>query len=136
MPSFSTDLLVYGAIAVAFMVFNYIVQKLSAKTRPEQAQAPTVEQMDEPEVDALGDLEWGRMPATLRPEYLAVDTARGPLVRATPPDVVHDAIHALGRRPHPVRERLREASDLRQAMVLLTVLGPCRANQEPDANGR
>ena len=52
MPTVSTDLLVYGAIAVAFMVFNYIVQKLSERARAEQVQEPepepAFEPMDEP----------------------------------------------------------------------------------------
>lgn len=140
MPTFSTDLLVYGAIAVAFMVFNYIVQKLSERARAEQAQEPepepAVEPMDESATDALGDLAWGRTPETLRPEYLAFETARGPSVRTSAPDVVHDAVHALYRPPHPVRERLRDTSELRKAMVLMAVLGPCRAHQEPGADGR
>lgn len=138
MPTVSTDLLVYGAIAVAFMVFNYIVQKLSERARAEQAQAPepAVEPMDESANDALGDLEWGRTPATLRPEYLAFDTARLPSVTASAPDVAHDGVHALYRPPHPIRERLRDSSELRQAMVLMAVLGPCRAQQEPGADGR
>ncbi len=136
MPTFSTDLLVYGAIAVAFMVFNYIVQKLSERARAEQELEPAVEPVDESATDALSDLEWGRAPETLRPEYLAFDTARGPSVRASVPDGVHDSIHALYRPPHPVRERLRDASELRQAMVLMAVLGPCRAHQEPGADGR
>ncbi len=138
MPTVSTDLLVYGAIAVAFMVFNYIVQKLSDRARAEQVQAPepAVEPMDESATDALGDLEWGRTPATLRPEYLAFDAARSPSVRVAPADVARDAVHALYHRPHPLTERLRDASELRQAMVLMAVLGPCRAHQEPDADGR
>lgn len=136
MPAFSTDLLIYGAIAVAFMVFNYIVQKLSDRARGEQVPEAATEPMDEREADVLGDLEWGRAPETLRPEYLAFGTATGPAVRAKPFDPVHGAVHSLSLRPHPVRERLRDASDLRQAMVLMAVLGPCRANQEPDDNGR
>ena len=139
MPTFSTDLLVYGAIAVAFMVFNYIVQKLSERARAEQVQEPepAFEPMDEVATDALGELEWGRTPATVRPEYFSFDDAvRSPGERASPPDVVHDSVHALYRPPHPIRERLRDASELRKAMVLMAVLGPCRAHQGPDADGR
>jgi hypothetical protein len=36
------------------------------------------------------------------------------------------------RRAHPARALLKDKSDLRRAVILMMVLGPCRAQEPPE----
>jgi hypothetical protein len=81
---------------------------------------------DEPplaaEPEPLEDI-WGRVPA---PAPLAAPppvSAPRPVPRLAP---------AAPRRVHPVRALLKDKRDLRRAVILMMVLGPCRAQEPPE----
>lgn len=86
------------------------------------------------------DVEWGRTPVPTappvpRPRWVETpprSADRSPEERALArqmqraADARRQQAQAANRR-HPLRPRLRTARELRQGMVLATVLGPCRA---------
>ena len=122
MERFPVELLyVLGFIAI--VLFNYIAQRAARRRRKEaDAQAQTAPPPVEEE--PLEDI-WGRNPApsptpapVLAPRPAAVPTA------AEPP--------AQQRRSHPLRARLQDKLELRRAVVLMMVLGPCRSQQPPE----
>jgi hypothetical protein len=113
-----SELLVYGLIIAGFLLFNYLAQKLAKKAR-EQQEAAEHEAAEAPPVaqeDTLEDI-WGRLPVTAvqPPEHR-------PAPRVAPPP----------GRPAATRRLFRNRQDLRHAIVLMTVLGPCRALEPPD----
>ena len=121
-----SELLVYGLIIAGFLLFNYLAQRLAKKAREQQeaaereaaereaAQAPPVAQQE-----ALEDI-WGRLPAAPVTAVQMPEQRQAP--RAAPPP----------GRPAATRRLFRTRQDLRHAIVLMTVLGPCRALEPPD----
>jgi hypothetical protein len=121
MPKSGSELLFLALIIGGFMLFNYVAQQLAKKAR-EQQQAAEAEPAAEVSAPPPGDepLEdiWGRAPVT--PPTAPAPVAGVPEPRTAPP------------RPLPSRRRsrarlFRTRKDLRHAIVLMTVLGPCRA---------
>ncbi|MEX2198123.1 MAG: hypothetical protein WD886_04885 [Burkholderiales bacterium] len=116
-----SELLVYGLIIAGFLLFNYLAQKLAKKAR-EQQEAAEHEAAEVPPVaqeDTLEDI-WGRLPAA--PAAAAPLPEQRPAPRGVPPPA----------RPAATRRLFRNRQDLRHAIVLMTVLGPCRAQEPPD----
>ena len=120
MERFPVELLyVLGFIAV--VLFNFIAQRRARRGQQEEAQlpAPPLEEAavpaPSPSAD-LGDDVWGRTPAP----------APAPKTLLAPP-----APPPAPRRMHPARALLNDKRDLRRAVVLMMILGPCRA-QESD----
>jgi len=111
-----SELLVYGLIIAGFLLFNYLARRLAQKAR-EQQEAAERAAAQAPPAEAEGELEdvWGRSPA-VQPATIHAREPRAPVpVVASPP-------------PAATRHRLfRTRQDLRRAIVLMTVLGPCRA---------
>jgi hypothetical protein len=109
-----SELLVYGLIIAGFLLFNYFAQKLARKAREQQAAAEQAAQaLPEEAVEQLEDI-WSRA----REAQLATIQApgqRAPMPAAAPPP------------PAATRRLFRTRQDLRHAIVLMTVLGPCRA---------
>lgn len=124
MERFPVELLyILGFIAV--VLFNMVAQRAARRRQqeeaaqaPEQADAP--EQAEPPVADdaPLEDI-WGRKPAAPPPAPV--------IVAPVPPPAP-----SLPQRAHPVRALLREPRDLRRAVILMMVLGPCRAQEPPD----
>ena len=114
MERFPVELL-YALAIVGFFLFNMLAQR-AARRRQREEQAAQPEPVAE---EPLEDV-WGR---TLPPTPLPA-----PVVLAPPPPPVSIA----PRRMHPVRALLNHPSDLRRAVVLTMVLGPCRAQEPPD----
>jgi hypothetical protein len=122
MERFPVELLyVLGFIAI--VLFNYIAQR-AARRRREEADAQAQPAPPPVEEELLEDV-WGRNPApspapapALAPRPAAVPTA------AEPP--------AQQRRSHPLRALLQDKHELRRAVVLMMVLGPCRSQQPPE----
>src|SRR3990170_5931833 len=110
-----SELLVYGLIIAGFLLFNYLARRLAQKAREQQEAAEQAE-AQAPPAEAEGELEdvWGRAPAT-RPAAMRVPEQRAPAPAVTPPP------------PAATRRLFRTRQDLRHAIVLMTVLGPCRA---------
>jgi len=117
--------LIYVLVFLGIVVFNFMRQLAARRRRQEEeaqakaaAPAPAKEQ-------PLEDI-WGRTPAPAAPATAAaviVTRPAPPAIRAEPP---------APRRLHPVRALLHDRRDLRRAVVLAMVLGPCRAQQPPE----
>jgi hypothetical protein len=103
------DELIYVLIFAAILPFlHYVVQRI--RRRRQQSEAPQDEPL--PEI-------WGRAPAI-------------PAVSPVPPERVGQsealaASAAIPRRRSAVRSPLGTRRDLRRAIVIMTILGPCRA---------
>lgn len=110
-----SELLVYGLIIAGFLLFNYLAQKLARKAREQQAAAAQAAAQAQP-VAAREELEdvWSRSPAE-QPATIHVAAPRAPMPAVAPPS------------PAVTRRLFRTREDLRHAIVLMTVLGPCRA---------
>jgi len=128
MERFPVELLyVLGFIAI--VLFNYIAQRAARRRQEEeQARAQAAEQAAPPpaEEEPLEDI-WGRSP--VRPAA-APSAAPVPPARAAPPAI--PAAPRAPRRLHPVRALVNERRDLRRAVVLMLVLGPCRSQEPPE----
>jgi hypothetical protein len=110
-----SELLVYGLIIAGFLLFNYLARRLAQKAR-EQQEAAEQAAAQAPLAEAEGQLEdvWGRSPA-VQPATIHAREPRAPVPGvASPPPVT-------------TRRLFRTRQDLRHAIVLMTVLGPCRA---------
>ena len=115
MERFPVELLyVLGFIAI--VLFNYIAQRAARRRQEEeQAQAqPAPPPVEEPLLEDI----WGRTPAP------------APVLAPRPATLPNAAQPPAPRRTHPVRALLHDRRDLRRAVVLMMVLGPCRS-QEP-----
>jgi hypothetical protein len=116
-----SELLVYGLIIAGFLLFNFLAQKLAKKAREQQeaaereaAEREAAEGPPAAQEEALEDI-WGRLPAA--PVTAVQVPGKRPAPRAAPPP----------SRPAATRRLFRTRQDLRHAIVLMTVLGPCRA---------
>jgi len=136
------ELLVYGFMFGAFLLFNYISQQAARRRREQQRQEHEVieaqrgyaEQAGVPTADPLGQA-WGRAPEAVpyevAPAFREEVLARAPRVAAAAPRPVFAPPARVGRR-RTKRHFLRTRQDLRDAVVAMTVLGPCRALQPYD----
>jgi hypothetical protein len=115
--------LIYVLIFLGIVLFNFMRQ-LAARRRQqeEEAQAKTAAPApaEEPPLEDV----WGRTPApaAAAPAVIVARPAP-PAIRAEPP---------APRRLHPVRALLQDSRDLRRAVILMMVLGPCRAQEPPE----
>jgi len=114
MPKSASELLFLGLIIAGFMLFNYVARQLAQKARAQQQAADT--SAPPPEDEPLENI-WGRAPAPPR-------DAPEPIARAVP---VPNAAPPVRVRRRPAARLFRTRKDLRRAIVLMTVLGPCRA---------
>ncbi|OGA77763.1 MAG: hypothetical protein A3G81_29735 [Betaproteobacteria bacterium RIFCSPLOWO2_12_FULL_65_14] len=115
------DLLLFVLIFLGIVFFNYVMQR-AARRRREEEQAQAGQPAPPPaEEEPLEEL-WGRAPAAApAPAPSAMLAARQ--AAAAPPAPL---------RRHPVRALLKDKRDLRRAVVLTMVLGPCRAQEPPE----
>ena len=118
MPKSTSELLLYGLLIGGFLLFNYVTQQLAKKARQEEEAEAAPLPGDGPPQDI-----WGRAPAEApaTPEPVAPGV---PARRAEVP--------AQPRRRTTPGLLFRTRKDLRHAVVLMTVLGPCRALKPND----
>ncbi|MGQ0522082.1 MAG: hypothetical protein ACT4P8_00290 [Betaproteobacteria bacterium] len=118
------ELFLYGLFFVGFLLFNYFMQQVAKRARERQEQAQQPEAAPVPEDEALEPL-WGRVPQDAFPQPAArVEPAR--------------RVETVAAQPAPSPRYLgpkalfgsRQA--LRHAVIVMTVLGPCRALQPHD----
>jgi hypothetical protein len=122
MERFPVELL-YVLAFVGFILFNYIVQRAARRRQQEeQAQAPAQPPPPPAEEEPLEDY-WGRTAAPPPPPRPVLVSQPLPAAPPTP------------RRSHPVRALLKDKRDLRRAVVLMMVLGPCRAQEPLEPSG-
>lgn len=132
----SSELLVYVIVFAIVILFNFLMpllarrarrmqEQLQEQLRQQQGQAPA-----EPDDEDLLEESWGRSrrPQTHdSPERLEAQTVPGGHAHA--PAAVQVPVSA----PAPAPRRIAAANlfasrkDLRHAIVVMTVLGPCRA---------
>lgn len=121
--------LIYVLVFLGLIVFNFVIQQMARRRQQEAAgQEGQEAQPYEPpaaEDEPLEDL-WGRAPAP------APEPVTAPAAVPRPMRSAGVAQAPAQRRPHPVRELLQSRRDLRRAAVLMTVLGPCRAQEPPE----
>jgi hypothetical protein len=106
---------------VAVVLLNHLAQRRARGPQQEEAHPP------EPPVSGtasspsahVGDDTWGRSPP--RAPAAAVPVTR-PAPASPPP---------WPRRMHPARALLNDKRELRRAVVLAMILGPCRAQEPP-----
>jgi hypothetical protein len=117
MERFPVELLyVLGFIAIV-LLFNLAQRAARRRQQAEETHAapPAAPPPEEP----LEDI-WGRTPAAAR--------ASAPVARVAP---LPAPSAAPSRRRFPVRALLDDRRGLRRAIILMTVLGPCRAQEPP-----
>ena len=112
--------LLYVLAFAGFILFNVIAQR-AARRRQQEEQAQAAAQPAPPpaEEEPLEDY-WGRTAAPLPPP------------RPVPVSQPILAVPPTPRRSHPVRALLKDKRDLRRAVALMMVLGPCRAQEPPE----
>jgi hypothetical protein len=120
------DLFLYGVLLVAIVLWNLLMRVLARRRRQQQDSPPPVDSPGAAPVPQpwgrAGEPEpWGRQPGA--PDGAAT-AARSEPVWASPP---------AQRRPGSTRFRSRQ--EVRQAIIAMTVLGPCRAMDPYDASG-
>jgi hypothetical protein len=126
MERFPVELLyVLGFIAI--VLFNFIAQRAARRRQQaEEAHAapPPAQPAAPPPEEPLEDI-WGRTPAAARASAAA--SAPAPVARVAPLPAPAEP----SRRRFPVRALLDDRRGLRRAIILMTVLGPCRAQEPP-----
>jgi hypothetical protein len=118
MERFPVELLyVLGFIAI--VLFNYFAQR-AARRREQQEKAQAAVATAPPSVEEeLPEELWGRTAAPPPPPAPVLVRRSAP----APP---------APRRLHPVRALLKDKRDLRRAVVVMMVLGPCRGQEPPE----
>lgn len=120
--------LLYVLGFIVFIVYNMVMQRAARRRQQqEQAEAEAAQPEPQPELAEEKPLEevWGRTAVPV--PVPAALPLREPAPRPLPVYVEP----AAPRRVHPVRALLRTERDLQRAMILMTVLGPCRAQEPP-----
>jgi hypothetical protein len=121
MERFPVELLyVLGFIAI--VLFNFFAQR-AARRRQQQEGAQAEAAPKSPPQDEIAEDVWGRTATAPAPAPALV-----PVVRAASPPPLRTESSAP-RRLHPARALLKDKRDLRRAVVLMIVLGPCRAQE-------
>jgi hypothetical protein len=125
---FPTDLLLYGAVFLMILLFNYLARQRARQQVPpaqDPAQNEALASDAHREQDEPPSEFWGRVDST----------------RAAPPIVPESVAHFEQPRSRgPVFQRAKRYDrqslfgskhDVRKAIVLMTVLGPCRGAAPP-----
>jgi hypothetical protein len=130
MPQSIPDIVVYGLIVAAFLLFNYVVQRLANKSRRQQQQDAELERLAQAQAAAEQpqDYAWGRAPDAAP---LPVEAPRV-VTYEMAPAAAAAALDVPARPDAVARNLLRSRNELRHAIVLMTVLGPCRALEPYD----
>jgi hypothetical protein len=122
---FSSELLVFAAIVAAFMAFNAVVSWLARKAREAREREIEPARTQPTAVEPLLDHAWGGG----APVRAAEELTRSELTVV--PHSVPAATSVLESRKSRqivrVTRRLRTQQGVREAIVLMTVLEPCRA---------
>jgi hypothetical protein len=122
MERFPVELL-YVLAFVGIVLFNLVMQRAARRRqKEEQAQTQEAEKQAAPPPDEPLEDIWGRSRAPV--------PAPPPVLAPRPEPLAVLAAPSAPRRAHPVRALLKEKRDLRRAVVLVMVLGPCRALED------
>lgn len=116
MDETGSRLLIIGLIIAGFMLFNHFARQAAMRLREQQE---TAEREAATQEEAETEDIWGR-PAPPPPPAPNEAAPASRLVPAGPP---------RARAAHPL---FRTRQDLRRAVIAMTVLGPCRAQEPPE----
>jgi hypothetical protein len=118
-----SNLLIYGLFIAAYLLFNFLMQQLAAKRARQQRERVQQEQAQQDasmtSADEPLDELWGRGGQH--------EEAREPVVTVEP---ARRRVETIGGTAAPrlsPKALLRSRQSLRDAIVVMTVLGPCRA---------
>jgi hypothetical protein len=129
MERFPVELLVYGALFLAVMLFNYLRRAAGRVPQPQDAASEYEGPAEEPrsaQYESPAEF-WGRVPLA------AVVTSPAP----TPAErVERPRPQPLRRMRYTRRSLVGSRRELRRAIVLMTVLGPCRATESSQRPSR
>jgi hypothetical protein len=116
--------LIYLLIFGAFALFQFLLKRFAKRRQSEALEEKPLPQ-EEPirEEEPLPEI-WGRLPA-----IPAVATA---LVERVARSQALVASATITRRRSAARSLLGTKLDLRRTIVIMTILGPCRAQEPPD----
>lgn len=143
-----SETFIYGLLFLAIVGFQVFKQFLAARAeqrRRQEAQARAAasgQQMpqEEPEPLELTDSDWGRPPeptppATVRPRELQLVLKPEPAARQRQaPSGGSDRLVAAWQPARARHHLFHSRRALRHGIVMMTVLGPCRAVQPYDNN--
>jgi len=156
MPEITSELLMLGMVAAAFLFFNYANQQAAKKAREarEQAEAAAAREASTTAQSGTTDEDqyaWGRTPArepapeappqpvwseaTPEPVSFEVPTYRiepQPAPQPASAPAPAPAPPSVRPRRHAVHGLFASQQDLRRAVIAMTVLGPCRALEPPE----
>jgi hypothetical protein len=125
MPQSSLEWLIYLFALVAFVVAKLIERRRSARR---DARAPATAMGSNAPLEAVVDPNaWGRTPAAVAER---LDALR-PFIAPEPavPEPPLTPLPRARKRTSRWRARLQDKRTLRDAFVLMTVLGPCAADE-------
>jgi hypothetical protein len=130
MQRFPTELLIYALLFAAIVLFNYVAQRIARrqKERAHAQQRARAEEERRSRPRAAEEEFFGR---TRKPKPMPVPAWEP----APPPRAAEAAPVAAQRRPR-VQAFLVGRRNLRRAIIAMTVLGPCRAEQPYGSSGR
>ena len=121
----TNELLIYGLLIVGYLLFNYFMQQVAKRARERQEQAAQQQEAAPSAIeDEPAEYLWGRKPGAESP---AVPTDIGSRPRVEP--IATPAPAPRVTAPHAL---FRSTADLRHAIMVMTVLGPCRALEPYD----
>jgi hypothetical protein len=117
------QLLIYALLVVGFALFSFIGQR--AAKRAQQQEQQTAQEQQAPHSPEAGLLEhvWGQR------SQAALPAAAAPAAATRSVEAIPAAATLPARRRAALSALLRSKQDLRDAIVVMTVLGPCRALQ-------
>jgi hypothetical protein len=127
-----SEFLLFGLLFAAILLFNFVMQWLGRRARWRRAQQEQEQhdrqQAGAPPLPPAGpiDVGWGRPSAPHVPAHVPAAAQR----RSAAPTSTVRTVDAPRRAPR--RTLLGSRRDLRHAIALMTVLGPCRALQPYD----
>jgi hypothetical protein len=112
------DLLVYALVFVGIVLVNYLLQRFAR--RGQQVPVPELPREEGDEAETPPESLWGRAPQAVT----AMPERAGRMAPASA------AAAGAGRRTR-AEALFRSREDIRRAVVVMTVLGPCRAQEPP-----
>lgn len=127
MQGSSSQLLIYGLVIAGFLLFNYFMQRMSQRAQEQERAQAREAASPQPEDEPLEDI-WSRSRASVAapPEPMPVDALAPAPDAEAPADAPRKA-----HRSAAARRLFRTRQDLRRGVVIMTVLGPCRALDPP-----
>jgi hypothetical protein len=127
----SSELLVYALIVAGAMLFSYLMRLIADKAKPRELEVSTTPA--HPVFEEAPDYSWGRRDGST--------SEPNPLPREAPVSAAAAApaaspIESTARVHAAVRRLVADSQALRNAIVVLTVLGRCRAIEPHDDHSR